>query len=192
MNPRITRVADVPPVPWKNGGGMTRELLAWPDATDWIVRISVADIEASGPFSVYEGVDRWFAVLAGGDVRLAATGSAPRTLGSSQEELHTFAGEAATDCTALGAATRDFNIMLRRARGRLRAQSLLRGQALDTDCELTALFSAEPVLVQADGGAGCVLPGMALACWLNPRRAPLRLRAQAPARGWWIAADRSA
>ena len=190
MNPRITRLADVPPVPWKNGGGTTRELLAWPHATDWIVRVSVADIDASGPFSVYEGVDRWFAVLAGGDVRLATAGSAPRTLGPSQAELHAFAGDAATHCTALGAATRDFNIMLRRARGRLRAHSLLQRATLEADCELAALFSAGPVLVQADGATGCALPAMALACWSNPRRAPLRLRAQAPARGWWIAADR--
>lgn len=25
----------VPRQPWRNGGGSTRELLAWPDATDW-------------------------------------------------------------------------------------------------------------------------------------------------------------
>lgn len=28
--------------PWRNGGGATRELLAWPYAEDWRVRISVA------------------------------------------------------------------------------------------------------------------------------------------------------
>ncbi|MBS0389279.1 MAG: HutD family protein, partial [Proteobacteria bacterium] len=161
MKPQLVRVADAVPTPWKNGGGTTRELLAWPAAPEWIVRISVADINASGPFSVYEGVDRWFAVLSGGDVTLATAGSAPRTLDASQAELHAFAGEAATDCTALGAATQDFNIMLRRARGRLRAHSLRSSAALETRCELAALFSVEAVEVRADGDAACALPGMA-------------------------------
>ena len=50
---------------WRNGGGRTRELLAWPDAADWKVRVSVADVESDGPFSAFPGVQRWFAVLEG-------------------------------------------------------------------------------------------------------------------------------
>jgi environmental stress-induced protein Ves len=42
-------------MPWKNGGGVTRELLAWPGGGDWQVRISVAEIEADGPFSSFPG-----------------------------------------------------------------------------------------------------------------------------------------
>src|SRR5258706_8972671 len=64
--PILLRVNDIAPAPWRNGGGLTRELLAWPDRSDWIVRISVAEILASGPFSEFPGVDRWFAVLHGG------------------------------------------------------------------------------------------------------------------------------
>jgi environmental stress-induced protein Ves len=48
---------------WRNGGGSTRELLAWPEATDWQARISVAEITRDGPFSAFAGVQRWFAVL---------------------------------------------------------------------------------------------------------------------------------
>ncbi len=38
------------PVPWKNGGGVTRELLRLPAGSgdDWTLRISVADIAADG------------------------------------------------------------------------------------------------------------------------------------------------
>ena len=61
---------DLTPQPWKNGGGKTRELLAWPHPSDWILRLSVADIEADGPFSSFPGVQRWFAVLRGNGVRL--------------------------------------------------------------------------------------------------------------------------
>ena len=189
MKPTIARVADTVPVPWKNGGGTTRELLAWPNAADWIVRVSVADIKASGPFSVYEGVDRWFAVLGGGDVSLATHGSAPRQLGASLEALHAFPGDAPTQCTALGDATQDFNIMLRRARGSLRQYSLRHRASLETSAELVALFAAAPVTVRAGNDASCELPAMSLAWWQNPRRAPLILQALAPVRAWWLEAN---
>ena len=48
---QLVRVDAVAAVPWRNGGGVTRELLAWPDPRDWLLRVSVAEISASGPFS---------------------------------------------------------------------------------------------------------------------------------------------
>src|SRR4051812_3988364 len=69
---------DVPPSPWRNGGGVTRELLRVPVPDDagaaaggWLLRISLADIASDGPFSAFEGMDRWFAVVGGAGVRLA-------------------------------------------------------------------------------------------------------------------------
>ena len=59
-----------PEQPWRNGGGMTRELLAFPAPAQWTVRISVADIQTSGPFSRFDGIERWFAVLDGDGVVL--------------------------------------------------------------------------------------------------------------------------
>ena len=41
---RQVRLADCAFVPWRNGVGRTRELLAWPTAADWLVRVSVAEI----------------------------------------------------------------------------------------------------------------------------------------------------
>ena len=52
---RIT-ADDVAPTPWRNGGGRTRELLAWPHVADWKVRVSIADIDRDGPFSAFPGV----------------------------------------------------------------------------------------------------------------------------------------
>ena len=189
MVPTIVRLTDIVPTPWKNGGGTTRELLAWPNTAEWIVRVSVANINASGPFSVYEGVDRWFAVLSGGDVLLATPGSTPRRLSASLETLHAFSGDAPTNCTALGDATQDFNIMLRRARGTLHQHSLQHRASLSTRAELVALFAASPVAVRAGEAATCELPMMSLAWWHNPRRAPLHLQAQPAVRGWWLEAN---
>ena len=96
---------------WKNGGGTTRELLAWPSATDWRVRLSVAEVESDGPFSRFDGVQRCFAVLSGAGVRLVVDGQA-HALTPASEPL-AFDGGAVTQCTLLGSATQDFNLMVR-------------------------------------------------------------------------------
>ena len=48
----VVQTSSAAPVPWKNGGGVTRELLRLPadGGDDWTLRISVADIAADGPF----------------------------------------------------------------------------------------------------------------------------------------------
>jgi uncharacterized protein len=114
------KLADCPFVPWRNGGGRTQELLMWPRVSDWLVRVSVAEIEADGPFSSFGGTDRCFAVLDGagvvlslpqGDVRLTANDGAV-----------SFAGEAAPMCRLIDGPTRDLNLMVRRGAGRASMQ----------------------------------------------------------------------
>ena len=41
---QLIDAASVAPQAWRNGGGQTRELIAWPAGADWRVRISRADI----------------------------------------------------------------------------------------------------------------------------------------------------
>ncbi|MDO8769103.1 MAG: HutD family protein [Burkholderiaceae bacterium] len=62
MSWQIIHLAQTPPSPWRNGGGVTRELIAWPDANDWAWRMSVAEVASNGVLSKFEGVQRWFAV----------------------------------------------------------------------------------------------------------------------------------
>jgi environmental stress-induced protein Ves len=100
------------PVPWKNGGGTTRELVTWPSAEDWVWRVSVAEVAQSGPFSRFPGIDRWFAVLEGDGVALSINGER-HSLTSSSVPFH-FDGGMATACALLGGATLDFNLMTRR------------------------------------------------------------------------------
>ena len=105
-------LAAVPPTPWKNGGGHTRELACWPpgagmDGFEW--RVSVATIAAPGPFSAFAGVDRQIMLLAGVglDHRL-------------DRRWRPFAvpGDVAVGCRLLGGSSTDFNLMLRRGRWR--------------------------------------------------------------------------
>jgi hypothetical protein len=187
MLPTIIRVDEVPAVAWRNGGGVTRELLAWPDPRNWLLRVSVADIGASGPFSAFPGVDRWFAVLSGDGVRLDTAGAPPVELTADQDALHAFRGDLATHCTALGATTRDFNLMAQRASVRLRQRPLGTGAQLVTHAIGAGLFVTHATEVADRDGAGAPLPAMALAWWPNPRGEQLRLRAaSARIRGWWF------
>jgi len=188
----IVRVDDVAAVPWRNGGGVTRELLAWPDPHDWQLRVSVAEIEASGPFSAFQGVDRRFAVLAGDGVRLETAGHPPLELTPANQLLHAFPGDVPTHCTLLGTATRDLNFMARRAQLRLRARPLRDSPRLSATAVCAGLFVTEPAAVTASTGANerdapIELAGMSLAWWANPQREALSLRAApATARGWWF------
>jgi hypothetical protein len=118
MNWKFVKLRDADPVPWKNGGGLTRELLTLPAATpgsatqpDWAMRLSVAEVTQGGPFSRFDGITRWFAVLQGDGVVLDVAGHRHK-LNPSNGPL-CFDGGAATDCQLIGGATQDFNLMVR-------------------------------------------------------------------------------
>jgi environmental stress-induced protein Ves len=179
-------VADaVPPVAWRNGGGLTRELLAWPDARGWQVRVSVAEIARDGPFSDFPGVERWFTVLKGAGVELAFAGRAVR-LTRTDAPLR-FDGAAAPGCRLLDGPTQDLNLMLRGLRGGLG----LVDDGVDWTPGATAagLFTAVAGICEADGQSHAV-PAYAL-LWFAQAPHTLRFTAgerPAAATGWWIAA----
>lgn len=116
----VVSLAQVAVQPWKNGGGSTRELWCWPAApAAWQLRVSVAEVARSGPFSAYPGVARWFCVLQGAGVKLHF---ADRNLALTPDSaaLH-FDGALAPDCTLLDGPTLDLNLMLRPAAAALDA-----------------------------------------------------------------------
>lgn len=111
MSWNVISVDAVSPTAWRNGGGTSRELVAWPNPVDWTWRMSVAEVAKSGPFSQFEGVQRWFAVVSGAGVALQ-TGGLLHTLGSSSQPI-CFDGAADTHCALIDGATQDFNLMVR-------------------------------------------------------------------------------
>lgn len=115
MSWQVVRLADVPATPWRNGGGVTRELAAWPAADDWCWRMSVADIGSNGAFSRFDGVQRWFAVLGGAGVELEVNGARQRL--TAGDAPFCFDGAAATHCRLLDGQTLDFNLMVRQGCG---------------------------------------------------------------------------
>ena len=119
MSFNIVRVDDVKPQPWKNGGGVTRELLAWPSAESWRVRISVADIEKDGPFSSFPGIKRTITVLSGAGIRLD---SPINVRLRPKDPPFTFSGEHAPRCDLVSGPTRDLNAMFDQRDGAGRMQ----------------------------------------------------------------------
>ena len=107
----------IAPSPWKNGGGSTREIACWPlgagmDGFGW--RVSVATIAQAGPFSAFPGIDRQIMLLEGDGVQLvSATAGINHTL-QQRWQPFAFSGDAALDCSLLGATSTDFNVMTRR------------------------------------------------------------------------------
>jgi len=145
------------PQPWRNGGGVTRELLAWPQAAGWMLRVSVADIDRSGPFSAYPGVDRWFAVIDGAGVRLALP-AGELTVGPTDAPVG-FAGEAAPECHLVDGATRDLNFMLKRDGLLARMQRAPTGAEFDAVTRWRGFYAADPALLECDGVAEPVHAG---------------------------------
>lgn len=109
-------------MPWKNGGGRTTEIAAFPPGADlasFAWRVSIADVEGDGPFSAFPGVERTLVLLAGCGMRLARPGVAMEL--RAPFDVVTFPGEHALACELRDGPTRDFNLMVRRqaARGTL-------------------------------------------------------------------------
>lgn len=108
----IVRFAELPVIPWRNGGGVTREVAAsggsGPQDFDW--RISIADVSQPGPFSAFPGVDRVITLVEGERMELVIDG-AVHVLG-----LHdslSFDGAGQASCSLPTGPTRDLNVMTR-------------------------------------------------------------------------------
>lgn len=182
---RLVALDDAPPQPWRNRGGVTRELFTWPSAGPWQLRISVADIERDGPFSAFDGVDRWFAVVQGAGVRLVLpTGAID--LHADSAPLH-FAGEAAPGCTLIAGATRDLNLMVRRAAGRGAMQRLQPGVAWTSAAPLRALFTAEALSLSTDDRPAVAVPAWTLAIDTHAAHQRWQVGGTGAApRAWWL------
>ena len=114
---QLLRAAERAAVPWKNGGGVTREVAVSPPRSelgdfDW--RVSIAEIGGAGPFSVFPGIDRSMAVLAG-RLWLHIDGQPALTLAHDSPPV-AFPGDVAALAEPLGAPVTDLNVMTRRGR----------------------------------------------------------------------------
>lgn len=185
MSLQVVRLDDVAPLPWRNGGGHTRELLAWPDATNWSLRVSVASIERDGPFSAWPGVERWFAVVAGAGVGLRFADRTERCLPGGTALR--FDGAGAPQAHLIDGPTEDLNLMLARGSSGwlLRAAPAAQAPRAGT---LRALYTADAVTLRRDAAPAQRLAANTLAWGLGAQAADeaWRLEAGPGLRAWWI------
>ncbi|MES2785165.1 MAG: HutD family protein [Pseudomonadota bacterium] len=135
--------------PWRNGGGITRELLAWPSVEEWTVRISVADVTRAGPFSSFPGVQRWFAVLSGEGVELTVDAAVRRL--TPADPAFAFGGDATVECRLLGGATLDLNLMVKSRPARMRRVSGTWSERVGRQALVAVFANASDVSISCDG-----------------------------------------
>ncbi|GAA0288229.1 HutD family protein [Streptomyces polychromogenes] len=173
----ILRAADRTAVPWKNGGGVTREIAARPggagtEGSAW--RVSLAEVAGDGPFSEFPGVDRTLTLAEGAGMELTVSGVARRV-----DERYApcdFPGDEPTGCRLLDGPVVNFNVMYRR--GRVAADTaVVRGTlALAPAPETVLLIVALDGPARLDHPGGGVELGPYDAALLEAPVAPCRVR----------------
>jgi uncharacterized protein len=153
----ILRAGDRVAMPWKNGGGLTREVVVHPPGSnlnefDW--RVSIAEVHAGGPFSSFPGVDRQMAVLAG-HLRLTIEGSETLSL-SPDSTPASFAGEERVFAHPVGPAVTDLNVMTRRGRfqARLTRRVVHTAEQLTLQANSTLLIALSELTLRSQAARG--------------------------------------
>lgn len=106
----------LPPIPWKNGGGITRTIAVEPASAgldNFLWRISMADLHSSGAFSNFPGVDRTILLWRGAGLKLSSS-SWPDQILTEASQPFIFAGEDDVSCELQGGPSQDLNLMVRR------------------------------------------------------------------------------
>lgn len=131
-------------MPWKNGGGETREIVVAPlgatlETLDW--RISLATVAVDGPFSVFAGVERTLCLIRGAGLRLGI-GDEPPDLLTVQSEPRKFPGDVPTYASLVDGAVVDINVMTRKGRSehRVRREQLAGHSSISSEAHVLILF----------------------------------------------------
>lgn len=144
MSPTILRSADRVASPWKNGGGITREIAVGPvgagmDDFDW--RISMAEVREAGPFSTFPGIERNLSVLKG---RLRLTFDDGATELDAASAPLAFPGDRACHGVPVEGPVHDLNVMVRWGRFTAEVERVTNADwRLDGDVAL--LIALEPL-----------------------------------------------
>lgn len=140
----LLRATDYPAAPWKNGGGTTLEITrdAGQALDDFGWRLSLADVQSSGDFSVFAGYQRIISVLQGAGMSLTIDGQPSRVLKISDPLA--FSGDSQVSSTLVDCPIRDFNLIYdpQRYTARLHWLDVSQAQRLFSSATVVLLFSA--------------------------------------------------
>ena len=141
---------------WKNGGGRTTEIVVSPsgagfDDFDW--RISMAEVEADGPFSIFSGIERTLTVVEG--VMTLTVDREQSVRLTPQSAPFVFSGDAAVDAAVESGPVIDLNVMSRRGRNAHAVQRI----GVESDMRLA---QSSDVMILIALGNGLRVDGQAL------------------------------
>ncbi|MCQ9617734.1 HutD family protein [Paenalcaligenes niemegkensis] len=140
-------------VPWKNGGGSTKEIIVSPEGAqidDFLWRVSIAEVKTEGEFSVFPDIQRNISLLKGESMVLNN-----RTTGLTHSLFplrpFDFDGEHQIAAFLPDGPTLDFNVMVRRS-ARLQAHVALleKDACVSADASEVLLYCAEGPCVLKD------------------------------------------
>jgi environmental stress-induced protein Ves len=166
----IIRFAGLKPQPWRNGGGVTRELASHPLAASaqdgaWDWRVSIADLTKAGDFSPFPGMERVLTVIEG-ELLLLSVGGGEHPL--EKYRPFRFSGEAASSATLPTGDIRNLNVITRAGAfkaytsivelSKKRAHPLFEGQ-LGVLLQGEATASPGKSLAEEAGTEGAASPG---------------------------------
>ena len=128
-------------MPWKNGQGTTREIAREPASGEgFLWRLSIAEVAASGDFSLFPGYERTISLIEGAGMRLIFE-EAPEKRIERRFEPFDFSGDWFCHCKLIAGPVRDFNLMVDRKRARGRTEVLrLAGPVIRRSVETGWLF----------------------------------------------------
>ena len=109
---RVIRPSAYRVMPWKNGGGATTEIFANPPSGDFDWRVSIATVNADGPFSTFIGYERHIMTLSGEGMVLDIGGTGKFILEPFRP--FSFSGDAQVQGSLLRGTVLDFNLIVRR------------------------------------------------------------------------------
>lgn len=112
----IIRFSSIRPEPWRNGGGVTREIARHPRAVDspdgsWDWRVSIAEVGSAGAFSPFPDMERVISVIDGELLVLTVDG-----VEHAMEKYRPFrfSGDADSGSALPTGDIRDLNVIARR------------------------------------------------------------------------------
>ncbi|HEY9127925.1 MAG TPA: HutD family protein [Acidobacteriaceae bacterium] len=133
------------PIPWKNGGGFTRNVAVEPAEAGmdhFLWRISVAEIRASGSFSAFPGVDRTILLWHGAGLTLRSPTWPDHALTTTGEPF-VFAGEEDVVCQLADGPSQDLNLMMRRGAVDASLHVAINAVNLHSYCDELVILCAE-------------------------------------------------
>ncbi|MCK0140682.1 HutD family protein [Aliiroseovarius sp. F47248L] len=110
---QIIRRRDLVETPWKNGGGITRNIAEERDDRGALWRLSMADVDGDGTFSSFPGLTRILTVIKGDGMVLHGPDG---DLQADYANPVRFDGAAPVTATLTQGPIRDFNLMFDTAR----------------------------------------------------------------------------